>query len=87
MVPEGMGFDDGRQGRCVKSEENRAKDRSLWNTTGEMCWLRVSAIDKYSLFSVSEIGGEPGKGHVRDTKGVLESSEENSMIDGIEGCR
>ena len=34
VVSEGMGFDDCGQGRCVKSEENGAKDRSLRNTTG-----------------------------------------------------
>ena len=34
VVFEGMGIDDGGQGRCVKSEENGAKDRSLRNTTG-----------------------------------------------------
>ena len=49
---KGVGFDDGRQGRGVKSEENRAKDRSLWNTTGQICRPRMSAIDEYGLLSV-----------------------------------
>ena len=33
MMLKRVGFDDCRQGRGVKSEENRAKDRSLWDAT------------------------------------------------------
>ena len=34
MMLKRVGFDDCRQGRGVKSEENSAKDRSLWDATG-----------------------------------------------------
>ena len=47
-----VGVGDGGQGGGVKSEKNRAKDRSLRNTTCQIYRLRVSAIDENSLFSV-----------------------------------
>ena len=34
MMLKRVEFDDCRQGRGLKSEENRAKDRSLWDATG-----------------------------------------------------
>ena len=50
-----------------------------------MCWLRISVIDEDSLFSVREIRFEPGYGSARDSKSVLESCKENSMVNRIKG--
>ena len=52
VVLKGVGFNDVRERRRVEIEENRAKNRSLWNTTSQKYRHRMSAVDEDCLFSV-----------------------------------
>ena len=45
----------------------------------------MNAVDGNSLLSVREIRFEPGEDSVRDAEGVLESGEENRVVNGVRG--
>ena len=45
----------------------------------------MSAIDGNSLLSVREIRAEPGEDSVRDAESVLESGEENRVVNSVKG--
>ena len=73
------------QGSSVESEQNRPKNRSLRNTTGKFDRFRLSTIDNNSLKSIGNVGLEPVKSIVMDSKCVLKAREKNGVIYCIVG--
>jgi hypothetical protein len=87
VVFDVVGLNDVGQRRGVKSKEDWAQHRPLWDPTGEADWVRGNAVDDDCLSSVREIGEKPGKSRVGDAKSVLEAVEQDRVIDSIKGSR
>jgi hypothetical protein len=81
-----VGVDDVRQGRSVQSKENGTKDRSLGDPKGQFDRWRLNTIDEDRLKSVGKVGSEPGEDSVINAKRVLQSGEENGVVNSVESC-
>ena len=60
--------DDGGQRSSIEGQENRPQDRTLRDTTGEFDRIGHRVGDRRCVEPVLQIGLEPGKGSIVDSK-------------------
>ena len=82
---ETMTTDDLSKGKDVNDKEEGTKHGTLGDTVGDWGGGGFTVIYGNELMSVWEIWGEPGEGSASYTKRVLETWEEDGVVDGVEG--
>src|SRR6267154_6896551 len=71
----------------VEIEEERAKNRALWNTGRNESRRREMRINRNRMRAVMKIRRKKRKRRIRNFKVGRESGEEDLVIDSVEGRR
>ena len=69
----------------VKREKERAKDRTLRDTSREWYGVRLVVEYRNELRAVREIGDKKGEGRASEAKAGMKSGKKYNMVNGIEG--
>ena len=80
-----MTTDDLTQWEHVDGEEEGAKDRALWHTVVDWGRVRAGSVYCNELFSVRQIGVEPGQSSTSESNVGGKAGQKNGVGDCVEG--
>ena len=78
MMKDRVAVDNIRERCGIQNEENRSRDRSLWDSAADGHCGRV--VYSYSLSSVCEVRREPVECSIMHTKDMFKTVEKNGMV-------